>query len=78
MSAPFDLPNLDAPEGKIRALGIKNSGVSSFATEKVYPQNRLSSQDGSLSGGKIVDFRFRSVAARDAQGAPSEKASEAH
>jgi hypothetical protein len=30
MSTPFDLPNLDTEADRIRALGVKNSGVKEF------------------------------------------------
>eukprot|EP01043_Picozoa_sp_COSAG02_P073894 COSAG02_NODE_14559_length_1259_cov_41.126724_2_plen_118_part_00 len=56
----FDLPNLDSEQDRVRALGVKNSGVKEFTFDRVFPVNRLNSQDGSLVGGKVLEFRVRS------------------
>ena len=48
MATPFDLPNLDSEQDRVRALGVKNSGVKEFSFDRVFPVNRLNSQDGSL------------------------------
>ena len=60
MATPFDLPNLDSEQDRVRALGVKNSGVKEFSFDRVFPVNRLNSQDGSLVGGKVLEFRIRS------------------
>eukprot|EP01044_Picomonas_judraskeda_P022628 COSAG03_NODE_5695_length_1194_cov_3.784475_1_plen_161_part_00 len=60
MSTPFDLPNLDTEADRIRALGVKNSGVKEFRQDRVFPVNRLDSDSGSLSDGKLLEFRLRS------------------
>ena len=33
MATPFDLPNLDSEQDRVRALGVKNSGVKEFSLE---------------------------------------------
>ena len=64
MATPFDLPNLDSEQDRVRALGVKNSGVKEFSFDRVFPVNRLNSQDGSLVGGKVLEFRIRSDSSR--------------
>ena len=43
-----------------RSAGIKNGGVKAFESDIVYPVSRLRSQDGTWSGGKQMEFRWRS------------------
>ena len=59
-ATPYDLPNLDTEADRIRALGVKNSGVKEFRQDRVFPVNRLDSDNGSLSDGKLLEFRLRS------------------
>ena len=59
-ATPYDLPNLDTEADRIRALGVKNSGVKEFRKDRVFPVNRLDSDNGSLSDGKLLEFRLRS------------------
>ena len=60
MSTPFDLPNLDTEADRIRALGVKNSGVKEFRQDRVFPVNRLDTDNGTLTDGKLLEFRLRS------------------
>ena len=63
-SLPFDLPNLDTDSSRIRALGVKNSGVSEFTFDRVFPVTRMASSDRSMSGGRLAEFRMRSDSSR--------------
>ena len=60
MATPFSLPNLDSESDKIRALGVKNSGVKTFRQDRVFPVNRLDTDHSTLTDGKLLEFRIRS------------------
>lgn len=50
MATPFDLPNLDSEQDRVRALGVKELGREGVQPGSVFPVNRLNSQDGLLKG----------------------------
>jgi len=60
MATPFSLPNLDTEADKIRALGVKNSGVKTFRQDRVFPVNRLDTDSSTLTDGKLLEYRIRS------------------
>ena len=60
MTTIFSAPQINDP----RAAGIKNGGVKAFESDIVYPVSRLRSQDGTWSGGKQMEFRWRSDSSR--------------
>ena len=60
MATIFSAPEIGDP----RATGIKNGGVTSFGADIVYPTSRLTTPDGTWSGGKQLEFRWRSDSSR--------------
>eukprot|EP01047_Picozoa_sp_COSAG01_P074293 COSAG01_NODE_12370_length_1751_cov_75.621065_1_plen_268_part_10 len=60
MATIFSAPQIGDP----RATGIKNGGIKAFESDIVYPVSRLTTPDGTWSGGKQLEFRWRSDSSR--------------
>jgi hypothetical protein len=60
MATIFSAPQIGDP----RATGIKNGGIKAFESQIVYPVSRLTTPDGTWSGGKQLEFRWRSDSSR--------------
>ena len=54
MATIFSAPQIGDP----RATGIKNGGIKAFESDIVYPVSRLTTPDGTWSGGKQLEFRL--------------------
>jgi hypothetical protein len=60
MATIFSAPQIGDP----RATGIKNGGIKAFESDIVYPVSRLTTPDGTWSGSKQLEFRWRSDSSR--------------
>eukprot|EP01046_Picozoa_sp_COSAG06_P114379 COSAG06_NODE_61185_length_268_cov_0.917160_1_plen_76_part_01 len=57
--------SFSAPQrGDRRATGIKNGGIKAFESDIVYHVSRLTTPDGTWSGSKQLEFRWRSDSSR--------------
>ena len=60
MATIFSAPQV----GEARATGIHERGIKAFESDIVYPVSRLTTPDNTWSGGKQLEFRWRSDSSR--------------